>query len=193
MAERAKGKAKPKKKMKGNVVTLKAKGPRKAKKGDNNPPSGPDDKVIAVHHKAMNSKWADVETAKKAYDQAKGVYQSARKAAKAQGINLNAYDINRELEKQDLGHVQIDYADARKYQEIMESPLLELDLFKGVEMPVQTRDSFLQGQQAYDNNEKLDNNPHLQGSELFEKWREGWIAKQKATAMEMAPAAGAVN
>ncbi len=182
MAERAKGRAKAAKgkiPSRGRVATLPKQSKGKRGIGDNSGHTVPDE-VIARHHDAMNSKWKGVERAKESYDQAKGVYQSSRKAAKKEGVNLTAYDINRALEKQDLGIVQIDHADAARYQKIMGSPLVQLGLFDSVVVPPPAVDAFLQGEQAGKNAESTDNNPFQAGTDNFVKWSEGWAKGQKS-------------
>lgn len=181
MAQRASGKKKAAKKKvaggrlvsRGKVAAL----PKKVGVGHNS--GAVPDEVIVRNIKSMNAKWADVEKAKLAYDQAKGVYQNARKVAKKDGVNVDGYDIMRRLEKEDMGHVQINHADAARYMRLTDSPLLQLNLFDGMAIPEPKVDAHLQGRNAGKGGESAENNPHTPGSEEFQLWADGWVAGQE--------------
>lgn len=187
MAERARAKkkatAKKKAPMKGDKAP-KAKGPRKARKGDN---SGAmhavPDETIERHLKTIRAKLKAMEPILDDLNEARGVYRNARKLAKKEGVNLDAVDIILNLENLDQGKVLVDHADAGRYLRIMESPLAtQLELFQNLEPPAPEVDARLQGRQAGGNAEPAENNPHKPGSEQFQAWAEGWAEGQNDNA-----------
>ena len=194
MAPRAKPQAKKKAAAKGKVTSRgtvatlpkKLKG-KKRGIGDNSGLHAVPDEVIARNLAAVKAKKKALDKVvadyKEDLDQARGVYRSARKLAKKEGVNLKAFDIMVSLEADDLGHVQVNYADVARYQELTDSPLLQLDMFKGMLAPPAPKvDANLQGQAAGRNAEPPENNPHKAGTEEFVSWAEGWAAGQAMNA-----------
>jgi ribosome modulation factor len=187
MAERAKAKkkaaAKKKTPMKADKK-LDAKGPRKARKGDN---SGAvhavPDEVIGRHLKLIKAKLKAMEPILEDLNEARGVYRNARKLAKKEGVNLDAVDIILKLENLDQGKVLVDHADAGRYLMIMDSPLAtQLDLFQNLQVQAPEVDARLQGRQAGGNAEDAENNPFTPGTEQFQAWAEGWAEGQNDNA-----------
>jgi len=189
LANRAKPRAKKKAAKgkitsRGTVATL----PRKSKSkkrgiGDNSGLHAVPDEVIErnlsmlkTKKKALDKVVADY---KEDLDQARGVYRSARKLAKKEGVNLKAFDILMDLESDDMGHVQVNYADVARYQKLTDSPLLQLDMFSGMLAPEPKVDANLQGQAAGKNAEPESNNPFTPGSEDFVAWAEGYVTGQQ--------------
>lgn len=184
MAERAKAKKKTaaKKKatpMKGDKASS-AKGPRRARKGDN---SGAihavKDEVIERHLKSIKSKLKAMDPILEELNEARGVYRNARKLAKKEGVNLDAVDIILKLENLDQGKVLVDHADAGRYLAIMDSPLAtQLDLFQNLQAQMPEVDALLQGRQAGGNAEPAENNPFKPGTSEFQQWAQGWAEGQ---------------
>lgn len=190
MANRAKPKTAKKKAAKGRVVsrgTVATLPKRKSKKrgiGDSSDFHAVPDEVIERNLVAVKAKKKALDKIvadyKEDLDQARGVYRSARKLAKKEGVNLKAFDILVALESDDLGHVQVNYADVARYQQLTDSPLLQLDMFKGMLAPPAAKvDANLQGQHAGKNAEPAENNPFTAGSEDFQSWAEGWATGQQ--------------
>jgi len=196
MAERARGRKKAgqgKVPSRGRVATLPKQSKKKRGIGDNSGLHAVSDEVIERHlltlkakKKALDKIVADY---KEDLDQARGVYRSARKLAKKEGVNLKGFDIMVGVEGQDMGHVQVDYADAGRYLRITDSPLAkQLNLFQNMEAPEPPINALLQGEQAGKNAEPAENNPHTPGSEYFQQWADGWAKGQKANMDSMAGA-----
>lgn len=199
MAERARarkkvGKGKGKVPSRGTVATLpKKKGKRGI--GDNSGLHAVPDEVIGRHLDTLKAKKKALDKVvadyKEDLDQARGVYRSARKLAKKEGVNLKAFDIMSELESEDMGHVQVNYADVARYQKITDSPLLQLEMFAGMLAPEPKVDVALQGQQAGKEGANRDSNPHKPGSDDFQVWDENWMVGQGQIANKMAKSGGA--
>lgn len=179
MAERARAKGKKattKKKAPKGAQASRGKVAKMAKAGSvghNSQNAGLSDDEVRIEINRLNRLYADWEKANAEAKQVKGVYQSARKAAKKNGLNIDAYTQARDLDRQDHGRVLVDAADAGRYLRIMKSPLaLQMDLFQNLEAPPPTVDVALQGQQAGKNAEPASNNPYTPGSDDFNIWAE---------------------
>lgn len=190
MAERAKSKAKAAKgkvTSRGTVATLpKKRGSKKAAGvGHNSMHAVPDETIrtnllaLKAKKKAMDKVVADY---KEDLDTARGVYRSARKLAKKEGVNLKGFDIMIALESDDLGHVQVNYADVARYQKLTDSPLCQLDMFSAMLTPEPKVDIALQGQQAGKEGVDRGDNPHTPGSDDFLIWEENWQIGQNVLA-----------
>lgn len=181
MAERAKSKktaAKGRVSSRGTVATLPKKG-KKAGMGHNS--SGMHavpDEVIKRHLETLKAKKKALDKVvadyREALDQARGVYRSARKVAQKEGVNLKGFDIMIALDGEDMGHVQVNYADVARYQKLTDSPLLQLDMFSGMLAPEPKVDVALQGQQAGKEGVDRSDNPHKPGSDDYLIWEENW-------------------
>lgn len=186
MANRAKAKSKKattgKVKSRGKVATLPKQKGRKVGVGHNGAPV--DESTIKHHHAALRRDLKAIADIVEELDQAKGVYRSTRKAAKKARINLAAFDFNRKLEEDDQGKIHQDIADAVRYQNVMGSKLVQLQLFNpNLEGPAPPEvDAKLQGFNAGKGGEKAENNPHVPGTEHFETWATGWVEGQAAIA-----------
>lgn len=181
MAERAKAKPKAAKgKVKGKAIAVLPKKSRGAKgkpgPGHNSGMHAVSDEVIGRHLDTLKAKKKALDKVVNDYkddlDQARGVYRSARKLAKKEGVNLKAFDIMSELESEDMGHVQVNYADVARYQKITDSPLLQLEMFQGMLAPEPAVDVALQGQNAGKGGEPADNNPYPANTDDHVIWRE---------------------
>jgi hypothetical protein len=187
MAERAKSKPRAAKgKIKGKAIATlpkKSKGAKgKPGVGHNSGLHAVSDEVIGRHLDTLKAKKKALQKIVDGYkddlDQARGVYRSARKLAKKEGVNLKAFDIMADLESDDMGHVQVNYADVACYQKITDSPLLQLEMFSSMLAPEPAVDVALQGQQAGKEGVNRDANPHKPGGDDFQVWDENWMLGQ---------------
>lgn len=182
MAERAKGKkAAAKKAPKG------AQGSRgKVAKTDPKPGVGhntgqPSAALVLDHHQKINAIEERMAKAKAAYDKVKGEHRAAYAVVKQDGIAVDDFKLARELDSRDHGSVVTGYANTGFYLQAMRSQLaMQMDLFQDM-APPPTGDAKLAGAAAFGNGEPRSNNPHLQGSELYAMWDEGWMEKANAT------------
>lgn len=178
MAERARArrKAAKTKGLKGKVATM-PKQPRgkKARRAGHNSGEIPTE-IYERHLAKIDTTSKAMEKAKEAFDQAKGVHQSAYKAAKNDGCDTDAIRLARKLDKADHGVTQVTYANVARILNIMGSPLGEeqLNLFGAIENPGPKVDVALQGQSAGKNGEPAENNPHTPGSDDYQVWFENW-------------------
>jgi hypothetical protein len=145
--------------------------------------------VYERHLAKIDSTAKAMEKAKEAYDQAKGVHQSAFKAAKGDGCDIDAIRLARKLDKQDAGVTQITYANVSRVLNIMGSPLGDgqLDLFGAIAQPdkkgddnTDGKDAYLLGEQAGKDAVNADANPFTPGSLKFGQWASGWEKGQNA-------------
>ena len=188
MAQRASGKnqkaaAKGKVPSRGNVATLpkkaKAKKPRRGhNSGDHSVP----DEVYERHLAKINSTEKAMQKAKEEFDQAKGVHQSAYKAAKGDGCDIDAIKHARKLDQQDHGMTQIMYANVSRVLNIMGSALgsEQMDLFgaiASVDAPKvdPAKAGFKAGQEA----QPVENNPFDPGTEDFVAWANSYAEGQQ--------------
>ena len=192
MAERAKSKpkgaAKGKVSSRGTVATLPKKG-KKAGVGHNSGLHAVPDETIRTNLMALKAKKKALDKVvadyKEDLDAARGVYRSARKLAKKEGVNLKGFDIMIALETEDMGHVQVNYADVARYQKLTDSPLLQLDMFSGMLQPEPKVDVALQGQQAGKEGVDRGDNPHKPGSDDYLIWEENWQIGQNTLAEKL--------
>lgn len=191
MAERARAKKKTgagKVSSRGTVATLPKKG-KKAGVGHNSGIHAVPDEVIQRHLNTLKTKKKGLDKVvadyKEDLDTARGVYRSARKLAKKEGVNLKAFDIMVALEAEDMGHVQVNYADVARYQKITDSPLVQLEMFSSMLAPEPKVDVALQGQQAGKEGVDRDQNPHKPGSDDFVIWDENYQLGQNMLAEKL--------
>lgn len=168
----------------GRMATLpKTKKGKKRGIGDNSGIHAVPDETILRAIETLRTKKRAMKKVQEEFDQVKGVYRSARKKAKADGLNMDAFDLIEALENQDQGSVLINHADAGRYLKLTESPLaLQMELFQNLSAPAPKVDANLQGQQAGKNAEDAENNPFQAGSEDFVAWAEGWATGQQMNA-----------
>lgn len=193
MAERARSSkkkatkaAKGKVKSKGSVAVLPKQSKGKKKPGiGHNSGGGISDELIKQHEKALRTGLTNIAELTKEVNQARGVYRAARKRAKSERYNLAAFDINWKLEQEDLGKVQQNYADAARYQKVMDSPLAQISMFDSLLEPAPEVDVALQGLNAGKGGEPIDNCPWPPGSEKFMLWRDNWEKGQEANRQEL--------
>jgi hypothetical protein len=183
MAQRARGKKKSASKGKipsrGRVATLPKQSKKRRGRGDNSGDHALSNDDVLYHGAQLDAARNKMKSITEELDQARGVYRSRRKTAKSAGYNLAAYDINVKLKTQDMGHIQVDYADAGRYLRLEGSPLAtQLSLFQNMEAPAPEVDALLQGEAAGKNAEPAENNPFLAGSDNFARWAEGWASGQ---------------
>lgn len=176
----------------GKVATLpksamKAKGKKRGI--GHNSGGGIPDEIYERHLAKIDTTAKAMEKAKEAFDQAKGVHQSAYKTAKNDGCDIDAIRLARKLDKQDHGVTQVTYANVARVLNIMGSPLgaEQLDLFGSIVEPSPAVDVALQGQNAGKNGEPMTNNPWPPGSEDFQVWHENWTLGQSQIAEGMRP------
>ncbi len=191
MAERARAKPKAGKgkvRSRGTVATLPKKAKR-GKRGDNSGDHSVPDEVYERHLAKINSTEKAMDKAKEAYDQAKGVHQSAYKAAKSDGCDTDAIKVARKLDGQDHGITQIMYANVARVLNIMESPLgsKQMDLFGSIKSVEPARaDPTKLGEQAGREAVDAGSNPYKPGSDDFVAWADGWAKGQSGNLDEFA-------
>lgn len=130
-----------------------------------------------------------MDTAKVAYDQAKGVHQSAFTAAKEAGCDTDAIRLAHKLDKQDAGQVQILYANVARVLDITDSPLgtEQLNLFGLIAPPKPAEEKpSVRGLKAGEAGVDRSHNPHTPGSEAFEEYDSAWVKGQQRIASRMA-------
>lgn len=132
----------------------------------------PDETIVRAIDTLRTKKRA-MKKVQEELDQLKGVYRSARKRAKNDGLNLDAFDLIESLENQDQGTVLVNHADAGRYLRLTESALAtQMELFQNLEAPAPKIDVALQGQQAGKEGAPADVNPHTPGSDDFVIWHD---------------------
>jgi hypothetical protein len=167
------------------VATLPKQSKRKRGKGDNSGDYAVPDEVYERHLAKINSTEKAMDKAKIEYDQAKGVHQSAYKAAKGDGCEIDAIRLARKLDKQDHGLTQIIYANVARVLNIMDSPLgsKQLDLFGAIVAATPApADPGRLGEQAGREAVDAGANPYTPGSDDFVVWADGWARGQQANA-----------
>ena len=176
MAERARA---PKRK------AAKAKRGAKAKTGNgvghNGGPTLPASSVPDEVYQRWEAKLAPqklaVARAKAAYDSASSKLANIYKAAKADGVNVDAIKAADKLESLDRLDVIQNYRDTGRVLRLRRSPLVEqYDLFENKEFPAPVNanlQGLLAGKQggAYDN-------PHTPGTDEFVSYKAGWDTAQ---------------
>lgn len=168
MAERAKRSAAAKK-----AASAKTKsgsgGKRKRAAAGHNSGIIPDEVILRYDGK--------IDTAEKAYERAKLVANSRKgelaalyRAAKEDGVNIDALKDAREKDASDHNQVAINHNDVGRYLRLKKSPLaVQLNLFGEVDLPPPIS-AALAGAQAGRNAEPPENNPHTPGTDEFEAW-----------------------
>jgi len=195
MAQRARAKKTAKSrgvvKSRGTVAVLPKRKAKRRGRGDNSGDHSVPDEVYERHMAKIDSTAKAMERAKAEYDQAKGVHQSAFKAAKGDGCDIDAIRLARKLDKQDSGVTQVMYANVSRVLNLMESPLgsKQLDLFGAIAPPapgpIDPRERGLaDGKAAVD----AGANPYTPGSEEFIQYAEGWTAGQAENASKIGKA-----
>lgn len=174
----------------GTVATLpkKAKN-KKRRRGDNSGDHSVPDEVYERHLAKINSTEKAMQKAKEEFDQAKGVHQSAYKAARGDGCDIDAIREARKLDQQDHGVTQIKYANVARVLNIMGSGLGsdQLDLFGGILSMGKpkvdpAKDGFKAGVEA----QPVENNPFAPGSEDFVAWANAYAEGQQKNMDEFA-------
>lgn len=169
----------------GKVATLpKKKAKKRARRGDNSGDHSVPDEVYERHLNKIDSTAKAMERAKLEYDQAKGVHQSAYKAAKGDGCDTDAIKLARKMDTQDHGITQIMYANVARVLNIMESPLgsKQMDLFGAIVAAEPKPDPEGEGFKAGKEAEPIENNPYEVATENFVKWEDSWKRGQAANA-----------
>lgn len=174
----------------GTVATLpnKAKN-KKRRRGDNSGDHSVPDEVYERHLAKINSTEKAMQKAKEEFDQAKGVHQSAYKAAKGDGCDIDAIKHARKLDSQDHGMTQIMYANVARVLNIMESPLgsEQMDLFGAITAIAKTDvDPAKAGFKAGVEAQPVENNPFMPGSEDFVAWANAYAEGQQKNMDEFA-------
>ncbi len=190
MAERARGKAKPKATKGKKDVPEGATGSRgkvaktksaAGKAGYNGP--GPSAALIKTHHEKLDVIEAKVAKAKAAYDQAKGEHRSYYATVKQDGIVLDDFKLARELDKRDHGEVIVGYANVGTYLAAIKSKLaVQMDLFQ--ELASAPPVSATAGADAFANQEPRSNNPFTQGTDSYAAWDESWMSAANAAELK---------
>ena len=162
--------------------------------------NGPSPELIASTARKILAQEAEVEKAKGPYDTEKGRLRSLYKAAKADGINIDA--LNRVLKfKRMAPHEAQDQVAAEvRYAKYLSLPFgTQFGLFDGIDVPEhvqaeQSRDAahekgFAAGRAGGGRAE----NPYDPGSEFYPLWDRAWELGQRDIVAGMAPGAAAGN
>lgn len=177
MANRARPKTKAKAqkgKVKGAAIaTLPKSAKSKRGKGDNSRNAGISDAEVKIELGKLDRLFSSYEKDNEVAKQSKGVYNSALKAAKKNGIDTDAYVAARDKNRADHGRVITQAANEGRYLRVMNSPLAtQMMLFQNLEEPGPAVDVALQGQMAGKGGEPIDNNPHTPGGDDWAVWNE---------------------
>lgn len=167
-------------------------------RGKSKPPekngNGPDPELIASYYRKLQDQADVVATAKGPYDEERGRYRSLCKAAKTDGVDIDAMIKVLNAAKQDPSKRQLELETFVRYAKLMDVAIgTQFDLF-GFEVPVQVatdnakHNATRAGQMAGKRGEhRLDSNPHDPASELYVAFDTGWMKSQTAMVMDLAP------
>lgn len=185
MAERAK--ATPENGADGEPKKSRRKAQKAPKPGEAGHNSGEvPDEVYQRHLEKIDETAKALKKAKEVYDQVKGVHQSAYKAAKSDGCDIDAIKRARKLHELDHGVVVTEHANTGRVLRLMNSPLgTQFGLFDDIKLPPPVN-AVLAGAHAGKNGEDRANNPHMPGSDEFEQWDSSWLSEQTKIAERMA-------
>lgn len=179
MAERVRGKTKR------AAKSAKGKGGKAKKAGIGHNSGQVPDEVYERHLRKIDQTANAMDKAKEVYDQAKGVHQSAYKAAKEDGCNIDGIKLARKLDQQDAGAVVINYADTGRILRLMRSPLsVQMSLFDDIQLPKDVQ-AAMDGKNAGRLSAARDTNPHQQGTAEYEHWDSSWVAAQQELSPEL--------
>ena len=128
---------------------------------------------------------AKVNTAALAYDKAaeaakklKSQLSNVYAGAKDDGCNIDALKQARKLDKRDRAEVAADYTATGDWLRLMDSPLVQLELFKQPDWP-EPVNANLQGYRVGRAAGSLDECPFEPGTETFASWRTGYDLGQE--------------
>lgn len=124
---------------------------------------------------------------KEAYQEANSVYRTSMKAAKKDGVDIDAVALAMRLMERERGEVATEIRNTWRVLRLLGSPLGEqMNLF---DAPPETApdDPEAAGYHASENNEGASNNPHVAGTSEHAEWQEGWMRSQAMRARRMAP------
>lgn len=190
LANRAKPKTKTKAakgKVKGAAIATLPKAAR-GKKGHNSQMAGLSDAEVKVELGKLDRLYSNWEKDADVAKQTLGVYRSALKAAKKNGIDTDAYVGARDKNRADHGKVITQAANEGRYLRVMNSPLAtQMMLFQNLEEPAPAVDVALQGQMAGKGGEPESNNPYVPGSDDFAIWDENHKLGVAQVKKEMTP------
>jgi hypothetical protein len=107
--------------------------PRKARMGDNNPPTGLTDDEKRIEMNRLTRFYGDYQRDLEVARQSKSVYNQALKNARKKGIDTKAYAAARDDDAGDHGATVLHFAHRGEYLRLMRSPLAtQLDLFQNI-------------------------------------------------------------
>lgn len=169
---------------------------KKGRRGDNSGDHSVPDEIYERHLAKIDTTSKAMEKAKEAFDQAKGVHQSAYKAAKGDGCDIDAIRLARKLDKQDAGVTQVTYANVSRVLNLIGSPLgsEQMDLF-GAIAPAKPAEEApgIRGLKAGEAGLGRDANPYDPGSQAYQAYDEQWLAGQKRIVDRMGNGSESVN
>ncbi len=143
------------------------------------------DEVYDRHLEVINVREIEMEKAKAEYDQKRGEFRAAFKAAKDDGCNLTAIRDARAAHRSDHNTTLQNIHDTGRVLRIMKSPLhTQFSLFSDVQPPKITN-PVLAGQAAGKRGDDRTSNPHTPGSDDFQLWDDAWFAEQSKIAQKM--------
>jgi uncharacterized protein (UPF0335 family) len=163
---------------------LKKKSNGRAKKGHN---SGVPQEVERRWLAKIQDGQAAVERAAKPLKSRKGELSSIYKAAKSEGVDIDAAKKALKLNKLDHLDVALEYSNVGRYLRMLDSPLgIQMELFKATDLPVAVQ-AAVEGKRAGLAGHSIDINPHTPGTEPFVAFVDAWHKGQeenRATLME---------
>lgn len=164
-----------------------AKGKGKKRGIGDNSGSGVPDEIYERHIAKIDSTSKAMNKAKEAFDQAKGMHQSAYKAAKGDGVDIDAVRLARKLDKQDAGVTQILYANTARVLNLMGSPLGEeqMDLFGAINPKPPEEAPGVRGLKAGEAGVDRTANPYKPGSSEYQAYDDQWLVGQSRIAERM--------
>lgn len=156
--------------------------------------NGPDPETIASYYRKLQAAADDVETAKGPYDEERGRYRALCKAAKTDGVDIDAMLRVLKAAKQDPDKRRMDMENFVRIAKLMDVAIgTQFDLF-GADVPAQVasdnakHNATRAGQAAGKRGEhRVDSNPHDPASELYVCFDNGWMKAQSAMVMDLAP------
>jgi ribosome modulation factor len=134
----------------------------------------------------IKRRWlSKVDEAETAYDRAaeiskrrKSELSNIYKAAQDDGCNIAGLKQARKLDRRDRAEVAADYTSTGDWLRIMDSPLVQLELFKQPDWP-EPVNANLQGYRVGRAAGSLDECPFEPGTETFASWRTGYDLGQE--------------
>lgn len=152
----------------------------------------PDDRTISIHIDTITRAQKKHQLSHAETKRLNSIVRNAYKAAKAQGIDVDALKSAFEKAKRPAGEVIAEERNVGRYLRVMEVPLgrqyqFAFDQPDAPEAKAAEVDAGAAGEHAFRNGEPPSNNPHVAGTAQHADWSSGYHAALRRTAEEMAP------